>query len=332
MILTLVGVSQGVLGDIAARSRGTGADILVRPPGSAILGFSGDMPQGIVNLVRMQPHVVLATGTKVQSIGNFDSISGINIGEFNAMSGGLKYLKGGPFQGPDELLVDDVYADAHKTQVGSSLDLGFKWRIAGIVQSGKLSHLFAPLDSLQEKYSAPGKVSVVYVKLDDRKNTQAVIEQLQTALTDYRIYSVDQYVSLVSVDSVPILKTFTNVVVGVAVIVGFLIVFLSMYTAVLERTREIGILKALGASPGYIMAILMRETFVLAVAGAIAGVLMSYGTRWIMNTFVPTMPMLIVHAWWPWAALIALTGSMIGAIYPGLKAAKQDAIEALAYD
>jgi putative ABC transport system permease protein len=51
-----------------------------------------------------------------------------------------------------------------------------------------------------------------------------------------------------------------------------------------------------------------------------------------MNTFVPTMPMLIVHSWWPWAALIALTGSLIGAIYPGLKAARQDAIEALAYD
>ncbi len=115
-------------------------------------------------------------------------------------------------------------------------------------------------------------------------------------------------------------------------IVGFLVVFLSMYTAVLERTREIGILKALGASPGYIMEILLRETFLLAVAGAIAGILMSYGTQSIMHVFVPTMPMVIVHSWWPWAALIALSGSMIGAIYPGLKAARQDAIEALSYD
>jgi putative ABC transport system permease protein len=76
----------------------------------------------------------------------------------------------------------------------------------------------------------------------------------------------------------------------------------------------------------------MRETFVLAVIGAIAGILMSYGTQWIMSMFVPTMPMLIVHGWWPWAALIALTGSLIGAIYPGLKASRQDAIEALSYD
>ncbi len=332
MILTLVGVSQGVLGDIAARSRGTGADILVRPPGSSVLAFSGDMPQGIVGLVRKEPHVVMATGTKVQSIGNFDSITGINLEEFNAISGGLRYLEGGPLQGPDDLLIDDVYAGAHKLHAGDSLDLGLQWRIAGVVESGKLSHIFAGIASLQDKYSAKDKVSVIYVKLDDPKNLAAVIDSLKVKLEDYKVFSVDEFVSLISVDSIPILKRFTNVVIGLAVIVGFLVVFLSMYTAVLERTREIGILKALGASPGYIMAILLRETFFLAVAGAIAGVLMSFGTQWIMRVFVPTMPMLIVYAWWPWAALIALTGSLIGAIYPGLKAARQDAIEALVYD
>ena len=218
MILTLVGVSEGVLGDMATRSRGTGADILVRPPGSSVLAFSGDMPQGIVGLVRKEPHVVLATGTKVQSIGNFDSITGINLDEFNAMSAGLHYLEGGPFKGPDDLLIDDVYAGAHKLHAGATLDLGLKWHVAGVVESGKLSHLFAPLESLQEKYSASNKVSVVYVKLDDPKNMDLVIDSLKAKLTDYKVFSVDSYVSLISVNSVPMLKTFTNVVVGIAVI------------------------------------------------------------------------------------------------------------------
>ncbi|MEQ1884863.1 MAG: FtsX-like permease family protein [Bryobacteraceae bacterium] len=332
MILTLVGVSQGVLADIARNSRGTGADILVRPPGSSVLAFSGDMPQGIVGLVRKEPHVTMVSGTKVQSIGNFDSITGINIGEFSAMSGGFRFLEGGPFQGPDDLLLDEVYAKAHKLHAGNTVELGLKWHVAGVVESGKLSRMFAPLESLQEKYSAREKVSVVYVKVDDPKNVQAVIDSLHAKLEDYKVFSLDEFVSLISVDSIPILKRFTNVVVGLAVIVGFLVVFLSMYTAVLERTREIGILKALGASPGYVMSILMRETLALAVAGAIAGILMSYGTQWIMKVFVPTMPMLIVHAWWPWASLIALVGSALGAVYPGMKASRQDAIEALAYD
>lgn len=332
MILTLVGVSDGVLSDMAAKSRGTGADILVRPPGSSVLAFSGDMPEGVVGLVRKEPHVALATGTKVQSIGNFDSITGINLDEFDKMSGGFRYLEGGPFTSDDDLLVDDVYANAHKLHAGDQVNLGLNWHVAGVVESGKLSHVFARLTSLQDKYSAKDKVSVIYVKLDDKKNMTAVIDSLKAKLEDYKVFSLDEFVSLISVDSIPILKNFTRVVIGLAVIVGFLVVFLSMYTAVLERTREIGILKALGASPRYIMEILMRETFLLAVAGAIAGILMSYGTRWIMHVFVPTMPMTIVHSWWPWAALIALSGSMVGAIYPGLKAARQDAIEALAYE
>src|SRR6202041_1490051 len=112
---------------------------------------------------------------------------------------------------------------------------------------------------------------------DDPKNMEAVIASLKDKLMDYKVFSLDEFVSLISVDSIPILKRFTRVVIGLAVVVGFLVVFLSMYTAVLERTREIGILKALGASPGYILGILLRETILLAIAGSVAGILMSYG-------------------------------------------------------
>ena len=62
MILTLVGVSQGMLNDIAVRSRGTGADILVRPPDSSVFTFSGIvMPEKVVDVVRQVPHITLAT-------------------------------------------------------------------------------------------------------------------------------------------------------------------------------------------------------------------------------------------------------------------------------
>ena len=116
------------------------------------------------------------------------------------------------------------------------------------------------------------------------------------------------------------------------VIWGLLVVFQTMYTAVLQRTREIGILKALGASPGYILGVLLREAVLLAVVGAIAGILMTYGTRALMHRFVPTLTQAIVPDWWWRALLISLTAAILGALYPGLKAARQDAIEALAYD
>jgi putative ABC transport system permease protein len=332
MILTLVGLSNGMLGDIAQRSRGTGADIVVYPSGSSVLAFSGNMDERLVKRVREVPHVALATGAFHQGVGNFEAIDGINLAEFNAMSGGFQYLSGGPFTKGGELIVDELYAEQKHLKVGDTVNLGFAWRVVGIVEPGKLSRMFADLRYMQDKYSSDGKITTIYVKVDDRANAESVQDALEALLPDNKIYSLDQLTSLITVDSIPILKTFTKVVIGLGVLVGFLVVFLSMYTAVLERTREIGILKALGASPGYILGMLMRETTLLAIVGAIAGIAMSYGAQWLMRVFVPTMPVEIVQAWWPRAAGLALIASLIGAIYPGLKAARQDAIEALSYD
>jgi putative ABC transport system permease protein len=332
MILTLVGVSRGTLADMAERSKGVGADILVRPPDSSALSFSVTMPAGIVKVVREEPHVALATGTLVQPISNFDSITGIHSDEFAAMSGGLRYLAGKKFEGPDDLVVDEIFARSHKLSVGDSVELGHKWHVTGIVQPGKGSRTYTDIDTLQSLFAANNKISVVYVKVDDPKNTDAVIASLKNKLETYKIISAEEMLSLFSVDNVPYLKPFTRVVIGIAVIVGFLVVYLAMYMTVLERTREIGILKALGASPAYILGILLRETVVLALVGTAIGILMTYGTRALMGAVNPGMPQMIVPDWYPYAALIALTGSLLGAILPGLRAARQDAIQALAYD
>src|SRR5260370_27445659 len=196
-----------------------------------------------------------------------------------------------------------------------------------------LTRVVVPLDTLQDVTANSGKATMIYVKLDDPAKTQDVISQLRSILKDYRIYSMEEYTSLFSVSNVPMLKEFIWVVIGLGVLVGFLVVFLSMYTAVLERTREIGVLKALGASPHYILNILLRETALLAVAGSILGILLAYVTRFAISHFIKgSLIQDIVYIWWLITAGLALVGSMLGAIYPGLKAARQDAIEALAYE
>ena len=138
---------------------------------------------------------------------------------------------------------------------------------------------------------------------------------------------------MLSISSVSLLRNFIGVVIGVAVIVGFIVVYMAMYTAVLERTREIGILKAMGASSGTILNLLLKETFLIAIGGVAAGILFTYGTQWCMRHLVPSsLTQETVYSWWPIAGAIALVGAMLGAIVPAVKAAHQDVTEAIAYE
>jgi putative ABC transport system permease protein len=144
---------------------------------------------------------------------------------------------------------------------------------------------------------------------------------------------MEYFTSLLSINSVGLLKNFIGVVIGVAVVVGFIVVFMAMYTAVLERTREIGILKAVGGSSALILNILFRETLLLALLGSVVGIGLTYVSKWLMEDVVrASLVQETVYGWWPIATGIAIAGALLGAIVPGVKAVKQDVTEALSYE
>jgi len=335
LILTLVGLSQGMLEDSARRSRGVGADILVRPPNSSVMNFSAaTMPQNLVKWFQQQPHVTVAVGTAIALVSGITSVSGVDLEEFSKLSGGFRFIERGPFKGPDEILIDDYYARQKKVHVGDYIVvLNHKWRVAGIFESGKLSHIVVPLSVLQNLQGNTRKVSQVYLKLDDPANTDAVIASLKKVLPEYQIYSMQDILTQFSVENLPGLREFINVMVGIAIVIAFAVVCLSMYMAVLQRTREIGILKSLGASRGYMLELIVAEAFVMGLCGTVAGILLSFLARWLILTLVPaSLQQAIAYDWWPKAGLIALFASLLGALYPGFRAARQDPIEALAYE
>jgi putative ABC transport system permease protein len=338
LILCLVGLSHGFIEDSQRRARGIGADILIRPKTSSILSLSAaPIPQQLVGYVAKQPHVKMALGVfSVTVEGVTLGATGINYQEFALMSGGFKFLSGGPFQRPDDVIIDDYYADQTKARVGDTITLlNSKWHLCGIMESGKLSHIVLPIDTLRERNGNQGNVNIIYIKLDDPAYTQATIDYLKgpARLEDYPIYSMKEFTSLLNVDNVPALAGFIAVVMGIGVVIGFAVVCLSMYMAVLQRTREIGILKSLGASKGFILGIILTEALLLGLGGTILGILMSYGAASLIHALKPaSLPMIIVYEWWPRAGAITLLGALLGALYPGLTAAAHDPIEALSYE
>ena len=335
MILTLVGVSHGTLDSTAARARGVGADIIVRPPGSSLMAALSSSPisDKYIAWMMQQPHVVLATGTVVQGLSGFDSITGIDFAAFNKMNGGFTYLSGGDPANDNDMVVDEYYARQHKLQVGSTLTLiDHNWNVSGIMQGGKLARICVKLSALQTIMGSPGHVTVIYAKLDDPKLAEQTRDSLKKLLPGYPIYTMDEMTSLYSISNVGMLKDFIWVVITVAVIVGFIVVFMAMYTAVLERTREIGIIKAVGGSSGLVLGLLLRETLLLAVLGTGVGIAMTYGTQWLMHELPSNLVQETVYLWWAYAGAIAIVGAMLGVIVPGVKAVKQDVTEALSYE
>jgi putative ABC transport system permease protein len=336
MILTLVGVSYGTLDESAQRARGVGADIVFRPPGSSALGLStAPMSEKIPAILMKEPHVAFAMGTVVLPLGGgFDSVTGLDLDQFTKLNGGFHFLEGGPMVNDDDLIVDEVYARQKKWHVGDTVDLiNHQWRVAGIFEPGKLARIAVKMHALQTDTGNPGHLSQIYVKLDDPKRADAEVDALRAKYPGYQIFTMEYFTSLLSINNVGLLKNFIYVVIGISIIVGFITVFMAMYTAVLERTREIGILKAVGGSSGLILNILFRETFALALLGAALGIVLTYGTQWLMKHAVhASLVQETVYSWWPIATGIAVAGALLGAIVPGIKAVKQDVTEALSYE
>ena len=339
LILLIVGLSIGMLNDAKNRQAGIGADIMVQPPNSSLLMGVNGAPVSIklADRLRKLDHVVAVTPVVAQlnTAGSVEVIDGIDLQSFEAVGGPMRYIAGGPFQGPEDILVDDYVAAAQKLKVGDSIEtLNHTFRIAGVVDHGRGARKFVPIATLQDIIGAQGKASIFYVKLDDPNNADAVVHEIKSipGMEQYGVRSLKEYLSLMTSSSIPGLSTFIKVVIGISMVIGFIVIFQAMYAAVMERTREIGILKSLGAGKVYIVNVILRETLLIAVGGIILGIAVSYMARVVLHQKFQTLPILITPEWLTRATLIAIIGSLLGAVYPALKAAQKDPIDALAYE
>jgi len=339
LILLIVGLCYGIMNDSKNRTAGIGADVIVQPPGSSFLsGISGaPVSVKVADVIRRMPHVKVVSPViwQIATGGGLEVIDGIDINTFQALGGPFHYLEGGPFQGPNDVLVDDYIARQKHVKVGDPMTiLNQPFRVSGIIENGRGARKFVPMKTLQDLEGAENKASVFYVKLDDPANADQVVKAVkaQPGMENYSVLSTQDYLSMMTPSNLPGFRPFIGVVIGVSVIIGFLVIFQAIYTAVMERTREIGILKSLGASKFYIVNVVLRETLVLALAGIIVGIAVSLLARIGIQQRWPLVHIDQSSEWMLASAAIAIVGATLGAIYPAYKAAQKDPIDALAYE
>jgi putative ABC transport system permease protein len=340
MILSIVAIFMGMLDDQKDRTNGIGADLVVMPSNASFMnGVSGaPISARLADFLLKLPHVTVASPviSDFSMAGSVEVLYGIDYKSYNALKP-FTFLSGGPFQGPNDVIVDDVFARSGKGhRVGDTIKLlnNQTFRICGIVESGKGGRKLIPIDTMGQLIGAEGKASIIYLKSDNPANDGLISDEIHNTkgLEGYKVLTMADLVSLYTPSRFPGFNLALNVVISIAVIVGFLVIFQSMYTAVLERTREIGILKSLGSSKLTIVGVVLRETAVLAAVGVFVGIASTYGVRELLHIKFSTFAFELTGEWIGWGTLIAFGGALCGALYPAWMAARKDPIDALAYE
>jgi putative ABC transport system permease protein len=249
------------------------------------------------------------------------------------MAGGIAVFEGRTYQAPYEAVVDEVYAQQEQVSVGQSIVLmSHEFEVVGIVETGKMSRVFVPLETMGDLQGWQGRFSQVYIKLKEPSRARALIEELRTLLPNRSIISVEDFLALTATSVRQMSSQFVNVIISIAVVIGFIVVMLAMYTAILERTREIGILKAIGGSKSFIGAIVLRETLVISCLGIVLGYALSVLGQRLVAIKYPLVSVILLPEWMAGAAVLTIIGSIAGASYPAWKAAKADPCEILSYE
>ena len=339
LILMVVGICQGIIVETAERQKGIGADIFLRPPNAPIIFAAGSVRLPIADLEKLKTidevKAVTPVLTQLDTTEGWVNIYGIDYQSYTTVSGGLTFLTGGPFSGPltDEIIIDDLYQQSKRLKVGDEHTLrGKSFKVCGVVRHGKGARIFIPIETLQTMTGWTGQATMALIKCHDPSQVDQVIKRIQATLPDYLVNSSQEFVSLLTNNSLPGLDLFIKVVVCIAVIIGSFTIFLSMFTTISERTREIGILKSLGASKIYIVNLILRESAALSVFGMVLGVALMFAGKVIIESLIPTQMVLITFRWILIATGLVLFSGLTGAIYPAIRAARKDPLTALDYE
>ena len=343
MILSIVAIFMGMLDSTKERTNGIGADVMLLPSNASMFNGLGSpsMPIRDEEVLQKLPHVSVVSPAiqKILTNGNVEILYGIDYESFNALKPFL-FLSGGKFVGPYDAIIDNVFAGGKNPATGKPyvvgdtvVILGQPFHVSGIVLQGKGGRKLIPLDTMGQLVDADGKASMFYIKCDSPSNDNAVMDEIRATrgFGNNTLLTVDSWMNQMTPDKLPGFNLALEIVTAIAVIIGFLVIFQSMYTAVLERTREIGILKSMGASKLAIVGVVLRECALLAAAGDVIGIAATYCIS-VFVTHFTTLKFEITGAWIVYAAVIAFTGSVCGALYPAWMAARKDPIEALAYE
>ena len=337
LVVFTVGLAHGLLRERGKREANIGAQLMLRPAG--MIGLSGSqsftLPVARASEIARLPGVRMAVAIG-QSLDVSDTgfgsrlIEGIPYEQYAALNG-LTIKEGRGLETGDEVIVDSAWQRERNVAIGSTLQIYERpFKLVGTYEPPGGGRIKIPLATMQEQVGSENRCNTILVAAIDPAKQEEVAARIKERFPEDQIILTRELPELY-MSSVPALNVFLKVVVGVAATISMLVILLAMYTTVTERTRQIGILKSLGMSKRSIAWVIEQEAIFVSVLGVFVGVLLTL----IVRFFVMRSTTLVVDVEPKWIAIslvVGLIGGSVGALYPAMRAARQDAVDALSYE
>jgi putative ABC transport system permease protein len=339
LILFTVGLSNGTMRERARREANVGADLILRASGA--FGLSGSesfrLPISMAQELRKIEGVKAVVPIGQISVSAEDSnvgsrlIDGINFDEYAAMAG-LKVIEGRAIGSVgDEAMIDTGFQKQKKLKVGDTMQIWERpFKIVGTYEPAAGARVKVPLTTMQEQLGGENKCTSFLISIAEGWTLEQVAEKINEKFPNSQLIPTKDLEELY-LNSIPQLDVFLDVVIGIAGVISTLVILLTMYTTVTERTRQIGILKSLGMSKMGIAWIITQEALLISIAGVLVGIASTYALRFVL-TKVTTLEIEISLWLMAITFITAVLGGIVGALYPALKAASLDPVESLSYE
>ena len=234
-----------------------------------------------------------------------------------------------------EAILGKIYADDNDYKVGDNIKIdGEDFEVVGIYETGDQNMaggVFTSISKVGDLMDDEDSISNIYVKVKKGEDPQTVADRIDKMYGD-NITTVTSVMEMTQMaDMLNMLQASTWAISLLAIVVGGLGIINTMLMSVFERTREIGVLKAVGWSDGKILTMIVGESLVITIVSAIIGSVIGFLACTLIGPQVGISPLFTPKIFIQ-AFGIAIVVGIIGGIYPALKAIKLPPTEALRYE